>query len=94
MHRGEDVNFNAHNRDLKQVSELRGIPLFLREERNPLPVECVNAATTQEMDSGRRTDRQELIAACRNDCRFAPASYDGADAFLLSHDLVRKYRLP
>ena len=59
MHRGEDVNFNAHNRDLKQVSELRGIPLFLREERNPLPVECVNAATTQEMDSGRRTDRQE-----------------------------------
>mgnify|MGYP006943630833 FL=1 len=34
-----------------------------------------------------------MIAACRNDYRFDPASHDEADAFLLFHYFVRKYRV-
>ena len=90
----EDVSFNAHNRDLRKLSELRGIMLLVSEELELLPVEFVNVSTLKKWATGDgRADKSRMIAACRNDYRFEPASHDEADAFLLFHYVVRKYRV-
>lgn len=90
----EDVSFNAHNRDLRKLSELRGIVLLVSEELNLLPVEFVNVAALKKFATGDgRADKARMIAACVNDYRFHPSSHDEADAFLLFHYYVRKYRI-
>ena len=90
----EDVSFNAHNRDLRKLSELRGIVLLLSEELELLPVEFVNAASLKKFATGDgRADKGRMIAACIDDYRFHPSSHDEADAFLLFHYYVRKYRI-
>lgn len=90
----EDVSFNAHNRDLRKLSELRGIVLLVSEELEMLPVEFVNVAALKKFATGDgRADKGRMIAACIDGYRFHPASHDEADAFLLFHYYVRKYRI-
>ena len=90
----EDVSFNAHNRDLRKLSELRGIVLLVSEELNLLPVEFVNASSLKKFATGDgHADKVRMMAACIDDYRFHPSSHDEADAFLLFHYYVRKHRI-
>lgn len=90
----EDVSFNAHNRDLRKLSELRGIVLLVSEELNLLPVEFVNASSLKKFATGDgHADKVRMMAACIDDYRFHPSSHDEADAFLLFHYYVHKHRI-
>lgn len=56
--------------------------------------EFVNAASLKKFATGNgRADKGRMIAACIDDYRFHPSSHDEADAFLLFHYYVRKYRI-
>lgn len=90
----EDVDVNKHFYDIRKLSELRGILLEVCDELGLQEPEFVHVSALKKFATGNgRATKPEMMAACRNNYRFEPASHDEADAFLLFHYYCRKWRI-
>lgn len=90
----EDVNVNNHFRDMRKLSEFRGILLELCDELNLPEPEFVNVATLKKWATGNgKAGKPEMILACKDKYRYSPIDDNAADACHLYHYYIRKYRI-
>lgn len=90
----EDVNVNNHFRDMRKLSEFRGILLEICDELSLPEPEFVNVASLKKWATGNgKAGKTDMVQACMDKYRYAPIDDNAADACHLFHYYVRKYRI-
>lgn len=90
----EDVNVNNHFRDMRKLSEFRGILLEICDELSLPEPEFVNVASLKKWATGNgKAGKTDMVQACMDKYRYTPIDDNAADACHLFHYYVRKYRI-
>ena len=90
----EDVNVNNHFRDMRKLSEFRGILLEICDELNLPEPEFINVATLKKWATGNgKAGKSDMMQACIDRYRYTPVDDNAADACHLFHYYIRKYRI-
>jgi Holliday junction resolvasome RuvABC endonuclease subunit len=90
----EDVNVNNHFRDMRKLSEFRGILLEICDELNLPEPEFINVATLKKWATGNgKAGKPDMMQACIDKYRYTPVDDNAADACHLFHYYIRKYRI-
>ena len=90
----EDVNVNNHFRDMRKLSEFRGILLEVCDELSLPEPEFVNVASLKKWATGNgKAGKTDMVQACIDKYRYTPIDDNAADACHLFHYYVRKYRI-
>lgn len=90
----EDINVNNHFRDMRKLSEFRGILLEICDELNLPEPEFVNVTSLKKWaTSNGRADKSEMIRTCYTRYHYTPLDDNAADACHLFHYYIRKYRI-
>lgn len=90
----EDINVNNHFRDMRKLSEFRGILLEICDELNLPEPEFINVASLKKWATGNgKAGKQNMIQACVDKYRYTPIDDNAADACHLFHYYIRKYRI-
>lgn len=90
----EDVNVNNHFRDMRKLSEFRGILLEICDELNLPEPEFINVATLKKWATGNgKAGKPDMMQACIDRYRYTPVDDNAADACHLFHYYIRKYRI-
>lgn len=90
----EDINVNNHFCDMRKLSEFRGILFEVCDELDlPEPIFVnVTALKKWATDNGR-ADKKQMMEACKDRFHFQPLDDNVADACLIFHYYLRKYRI-
>lgn len=90
----EDINVNNHFRDMRKLSEFRGILLELCDELSLPEPEFVNVASLKKWATGNgKAGKTDMIQACIDKYGYTPIDDNAADACHLFHYYIRKYRI-
>lgn len=90
----EDVNVNNHFRDMRKLSEFRGILLEVCDELDLPEPEFVNVASLKKWATGNgKAGKTDIVQACIDKYRYTPIDDNAADACHLFHYYIRKYRI-
>lgn len=90
----EDVNVNNHFRDMRKLSEFRGILLEVCDELSLPEPEFVNVASLKKWATGNgKAGKTDMVQACIDKYRYTPIDDNAADACHLFHYYVSKYRI-
>ncbi len=90
----EDVNVNNHFRDMRKLSEFRGILLEICDELSLPEPEFINVASLKKWATGNgKAGKADMVQACMDKYRYTPIDDNAADACHLFHYYVRKYRI-
>lgn len=90
----EDVSVNRHFYDMRRLSELRGILLEVCDELDLPEPEFINPTTLKKWATGDgRADKAAMMRACEEHFRYTPPDDNAADACMIYHYYLRKYRI-
>lgn len=90
----EDVNVNNHFRDMRKLSEFRGILLEVCDELDLPEPEFINVASLKKWATGNgKAGKTDMVQACIDKYRYTPIDDNAADACHLFHYYIRKYRI-
>lgn len=90
----EDINVNNYFSDIRKLSQFHGLLLLICDELCLPEPHYINVATLKKWATGNgRATKKEMIDACITSYNFHPKDDNEADAFLMFHYFIRKYRL-
>ena len=90
----EDVNVNNHFRDMRKLSEFRGILLEVCDELDLPEPEFINVSTLKKWATRNgRANKAEMIHACNVRYHYITLDDNAADACHLFYYYIRKYRI-
>jgi len=90
----EDINVNNYFTDIRKLSQFHGLLLLVCDELSLPDPHYINVATLKKWATGNgKATKQEMMQACINKYNFHPKDDNEADAFLMFHYYIRKYRL-
>ncbi len=90
----EDINVNNFFSDMRKLSEFRGILLEVCDELNLPESAFINVSTLKKWATGNgRATKQDMVETCQTKYNYFPKDDNEADAFLLFHYFIRKYKI-
>lgn len=90
----EDVIMNRHFYDMRRLSELRGILLEVCDELDLPEPEFINPTALKKWATGSgRADKAAMMRACVERFHYTPSDDNAADACMIYHYYLRKYRI-